>query len=229
MIHSFVRVQTNAGMEQGYNTNARPLQLDENKNPRVHALPKLGDVPIVTEQGKLYREFLLDINQKANTPLLSLDELRLYVGDAPNLKGYDAGTHKLAGLDPAYDMDLGNDNWVKMNYRLNSGSGSGDVTVLIPVGNWVTNRIRGKIYLYSRFGDNHANNSGFEEWAVRAGPGSGRSRPRVNSGSLSGNVLPPRRSKRQHHRGDQAIANAEVMLSGVNDVDENVVLVVKTE
>src|SRR5438067_1440064 len=31
VMHSFVRVQSNDAIEQGYNTDARPLQFDENK------------------------------------------------------------------------------------------------------------------------------------------------------------------------------------------------------
>src|SRR5262245_21293305 len=81
-IRSFVRVQgANAGasVEHGYNTDARPLQFDENNSPQFTRSLRLGDVPLTSNGGTLYREFLLDINQKSSAPLLSLAELRIYV------------------------------------------------------------------------------------------------------------------------------------------------------
>src|SRR5947207_3200256 len=83
VIRSFVRVQAR-GVEQGFNTDARPLQLNENKSPQFTRSITIGDVPVVMVDGVTYREFLLDINQKASASLLSLDELRLYVSTSGN-------------------------------------------------------------------------------------------------------------------------------------------------
>src|SRR5581483_9329585 len=58
------------------------------------------------------------------------------------------------------------DHWVKMDYRLNSGSGSGDVLVYIPEAAFVRTSENPYVYLYSKFGVNFAGNSGFEEWAA---------------------------------------------------------------
>jgi hypothetical protein len=126
VIQSFVRIQ-GTGVEEGYNTDARPLQLDENKSPTFTRSLAIGQVPVVTIKNVNYREFLLDINQRSSSPLLSLDELRLYVGGAGNLTGYNAGAKTLAGLAPVYDIDGAGDVTVKMNYRLNPGSGGGGV------------------------------------------------------------------------------------------------------
>ena len=87
-------------MERGFNTDARPLYLNQNRSPQFTRSIRLGDVPVVIVDGIAYREFLLDINQKSSSPLLSLDELRLYVGSAPDLTGYDAVANTLAGLSP---------------------------------------------------------------------------------------------------------------------------------
>jgi hypothetical protein len=135
-----------------------------------------------------YREFLLDINQKSSAPLLSLDELRLYVGGAPNLTGYDAATKTLAGLTPVYDMDGAGDTTVKIDYRLNPGSGGGDVTVLVPDADFGAGDY---LYLYSKFGGSWGGNAGFEEWAVRAGGGSTPQQPPPATGpaGLSGKVV----------------------------------------
>jgi hypothetical protein len=75
-IDSFVRIQgaaSGGGAEQGYNTTARPLQFDENKSPQFTRSLALGQVPVVMVDGVAYREFLLDINKKSSSPLLSVD------------------------------------------------------------------------------------------------------------------------------------------------------------
>ena len=151
VIHSFLRVQA-TGVEQGFNTDARPLQLDENNSRTFTRSLPVGEVPVVTINGVKYREFLLDINQKSSSPLLSLDELRLYVGGSPSLTGYSAAIKTLAGLAPVYDMDGTQDTVVKMDYRLNPGSGGGDITVLIPDSAFAGASASSYVYLYSKFG-----------------------------------------------------------------------------
>lgn len=155
----------NVPVEQGYNTDARPLQYDENNSPVFTRSLPLSEVPVVVHNGIAYREFLLDINQKASAPLLSLDELRLYVGNAPNLHGYDPKTHQLAGLEPAYDLDAGGDHYVLLNARLSHGSGSGDMILDVPDA-LLTQGGGSDVYLYSKFGVTDAANAGYEEWAV---------------------------------------------------------------
>jgi hypothetical protein len=168
VIRSFVRLQTSNGkavVEQGYNTDARPLQFDENKSPQFTRSLQLGDLPTVDVDGVIYRVFLLDINQKSSQPYLSLDELRFYVGSAPNLTGYNATTHQLPGASPVYDLG---DSWVKLDYRLDSGSGSGDMLLYVPDSVFGASGSNPYVYLYSKFGVNFAGNSGFEEWAPAA-------------------------------------------------------------
>ncbi len=227
VIHSFVRLQTNAATEQGYNTDGRPLQFDENKSPVFTRSLKVGDVPLVSVGGVLYREFLLDVNQKASAPLISLDQLRLYVGDTPNATGYDATTKQLAGMDPVYDLDAGGDNWVQLNYRLNSGSGSGDMTVLIPATLLGSDPGR-YVYLYSAFGENRAANSGFEEWSVRALSAPQNVPPAAQS-SLSGYVYFDANQNGVFDAGEAGIAGVTVTLTGVDDLGRNVVLVAQTD
>jgi hypothetical protein len=181
-IDSFLRVQGAASqgqVQQGYNTSARPLQYDENKSPQFTRTLHLSDVPRVNLGGVTYREFLLDINQKSSQPLLSLDELRLYLSDQAGLRGYDPSTHKLAGLDPVYDMDAGalEDNWVLLDYRLNSGSGSGDMLLFVPDTAFASASPDPVLYLYSKFGVHYAGNAGFQEWAAPSA---------VVTGSISG-------------------------------------------
>ncbi len=155
VIDSFLRIQHN-GTEQGYNTDG-DLQYNE-KTGFTHSL-QLSAVPIVNIGGTDYREFLLDINQENNHPLLSLDALQIYQADVGNRTGPIGGFGT-----PRYS--LGSDNWILLDYSLNDGSGSGDLFAYIP------NSVFGSgefVYLYSKFGAHspYTANDRFEEWAVR--------------------------------------------------------------
>jgi hypothetical protein len=179
-IRSFLRVQGASAHEvvqQGFNTDARPLQFNENKSPTFTRSLTLGSVPRVNLGGTFYREFLLDINQKSSQPLLSLDELRIYLGGSGNLTGYSATTRQLAGLVAVYDLDAGADNQVLLDYRLNSGSGSGDMLLYVPDALFTGGNF---VYLYSKFGEDYASNAGFQEWSV------GLSSLTNTGGSISG-------------------------------------------
>ncbi|MCE9566534.1 MAG: hypothetical protein K8U57_31305 [Planctomycetes bacterium] len=187
VIDSFVRVQAlgNSTVEAGYNTDARPLAYDENKSPQFTRSLRVTDTPVWTDPstGTRYREFLLDINQKASAPLLSLNELRVYVGSSSTLHGSLAADGSLPGATLAYDMGAGNS--VALDARLSTGSGSSDMVLDVP-----EQLLMGGdyLYLYSKFGatgGNYAANGGFEEWAVR-GVGGG---PIVSdASSISGTV-----------------------------------------
>jgi hypothetical protein len=193
VIDSFVRVHAanaKATVEQGYNTDARPLQFDENNSPQFTRSLRLGDVPLVEHNGNFYREFLLDINQRTSSPLLSLDEARIFVGSSPVLTGYDATSKTLAGQGAVWDLDWNYDHWVKLDYRLNPGSGGGDMLMLIPYTAFEGASSDSFVYLFSRFGDNCAANAGFEEWAVREGVGVGEPPPpQQAAGVISGRVF----------------------------------------
>ena len=167
-IDPFLRLQEK-GVQEGYNTSARPFQLDQ-KNPLnfTHDL-LLSDVPITTINGVEYREFFLDINEAngGNNELLSLDQLRIYLSPTGERDSYDATTKQLDGLNAIYDLDAGGDNWIKLEYSLNHGSGSGDMVAYIP-NSLFTGAGTQYVYLYSRFGDQpgHESGAGFSEWWV---------------------------------------------------------------
>jgi SdrD B-like domain len=231
-IHSFVRVQGAApggGSEQGYNTDARPLQFDENKSPVFTRSLQLSEVPIVVVNGVAYREFLLDINQKSSSPLLSLDEVRVFLGSTGNMTGYDTTTHQLAGQDAVFDLDSGGDVAVKLNAGLTHGSGSGDMLLDIPAAAFAGADPNSFVYLYSKFGvqAGMTANAGFEEWAVKTGGGT--TNPTGNA-SLSGSVI---FDANQNHvftdPGDHGISGVTITLQGVNDLGLNVVLTTTTD
>ncbi|MBI1831949.1 MAG: hypothetical protein HYR84_10920 [Planctomycetes bacterium] len=181
VINSFVRIQSNkAAVQQGFNSDYRRVQFDENTSPQFTRSLALNSVPTVNISGIKYREFLLDINQKASQPLLSLDELRIFMGGAPNLTGYDGAAHQLTGLNAVYDLDAGGDNWIVLDARLNQGSGKGDMLAYIPDSAFSGGSY---VYLYSKFGVNNTPNAGFEEWAA------GKSSLTADAGSISGTIF----------------------------------------
>ncbi|MBI3823797.1 MAG: hypothetical protein HY289_14095 [Planctomycetes bacterium] len=180
VIDSFVRIQTANGkatVEQGFNTDARPLQFDEKNSPQFTRSLRLGSVPTVTIGNVAYREFLLDVNEKASAPLVSLDQLRIHLGSTGDLTS-------LPGA-PIYDFDAGSDHWVELNARLTHGSGSGDMFLYVPSRAFGNDPSK-YVYLYSRFGDNVAAGSGFEEWAVGA---HGAALTTDNTASISGATI----------------------------------------
>jgi hypothetical protein len=180
VIHDFVRIQAHGSsqmVEQGFNTGARPLQYDEQSSPTFTRNLQLSELPKVDVGGISYRTFLLGVNQKHSQPLVSLDELRLYSSNSPNLTGYDPTTNQLAGLSPVYDM--GASNWIKLDASLTHGNGSGDMTLYVPDSAFAGNTY---VYLYSKFGENYGCNGGFEQWA----PGQASATP--TTGVISGTV-----------------------------------------
>jgi hypothetical protein len=174
VIHSFVRISSNQSVEQGYNTDGRPLQFDENNSPTFTRSLAKADLMSVSINGTDYYKFLLDINQQDHNPLLSLNELEIYTADAPNLLNYSpnhsaGGTGFGSHSTLVYDLDTTtSDNRVDLNYSLNSGSGSGDLYVFVKKSYF--GGAKPWVYLYSKFGDPNGNNDGYEEWAAVVGP-----------------------------------------------------------
>ena len=166
-IDSFVRISSNNEVKQGYNTSGRPVAFDENTSPNFTQDITYVDVPTVSFEGVDNKEFILDNNQAASRPLISLDKVQIYSSGTGSQTTADVGS--LGTL--RYDMDAGVDSWVTLDYRLNSGSGQGDMSLLVPVAFFAGVGAADFIYLYSLFGEHNPNNAGFEEWALRGGEG----------------------------------------------------------
>ena len=226
-IHSFVRVQgaaSGGGIEQGYNTTARPLQFDENKSPVFTRGLKLNQVPVVMVNGVAYREFLLDINQKSSSSKLSLDQVRVFLGDRSDLREYDATAKTLAGLNAVFDMDAGGDKSILLDARLNSGSGSGDMVLLIPDANFAGADPNSFVYLYSQMGSvaGATANGGFEEWAVKS-----TGQAQSGSSSLGGFVFQDLNFNGRIDPGEE-LTGVTIQLRGVDDQGNTVVLTAVT-
>ena len=143
---------------------------------------QLSEVPVKIIDGVAYREFFLDIsesNAHANE-LLSLDELRIYLSSEGARDSYNSTTKTLDGLTAVYDLDAAGDNWIKLDYSLNRGSGSGDMVAYIP-DSLFTGPSSQYVYLFSRFGDQPGQKSdaGFSEWWV--GPVTASNTPSITA------------------------------------------------
>jgi hypothetical protein len=229
-IHSFVRLQgaaSGGGLEQGYNTSARPLQFDENKSPQFTRNLKLSQVPVVMEDGMAYREFLLDVNQKSSSSRLSLDEVRIFISGVEFLSGYDTVTKTLSGLAPVFDLDAAGDVTVLLDARLNAGSGSGDMALLVPDAAFANADPNDFLYLYSKMGarSGATANGGFEEWAVRTGGGTASG----GTGSISGSVWLDNDRNGVRDDFNLGIVGVIITLQGVNDLGQTVVLTATTD
>jgi hypothetical protein len=167
VIHSFVRISTNDDIVQGYNTDARPLQFDENNSGTFTRSQAVADLQVVNKGGVDYYAFLLDINQQGSDPLLNLNDLEIYLGDAPDLLSLTPGSGFGIHSTLVYDIDALADSGLLLGYNLNSGSGSGDIWAFIPKAKFTGPNPW--VYLYSSFGVPNNNNDGYEEWAAVVG------------------------------------------------------------
>lgn len=156
-IDSFVRIQ-NKGTEKGFNTDGAP-QYDTMGGAFTHSI-RVADVPLVTVGGVNYRQFMLDINEtKTDTGrYLSLDSLKISEATTGNLTS-NLGK-QLYSLDKASA-----DNFIKLDYALNNGSGSGDMAFLLADSLFTNDQMY--VYLFSEFGLNYGCDAGFEEWATQ--------------------------------------------------------------
>ncbi len=168
-IDPFLRLQANK-TESGYNTDGT-LEFDTKASPHTHSLA-LSVLDVINIGGTNYYKFALDINQSIDPAsgkgLLAMTDLKIFLGDAPDLTGYSNGFGSHSSL--VYDLDGGanGDGTVYMAAGLTHGSGSGDANVYIPV-----SFFQGKpanqtwVYLYSAFGikdTQYESTDGFEEW-----------------------------------------------------------------
>jgi len=167
VFNAFFRVQNN-GTEQGYNTDGRPLEFDELKSLTFTHAALLADVPVIDVGGTLYREFQLDINEKSSSPYMSLDDFHVYTTNDQFLLGFPFPDGTGPG-EAKLIYDLGNDNYILMDYRWNTGSGKRDYRVLVPTADFVGKELT-YVVLYTKHGNEATTDDGFEEWGVAIYP-----------------------------------------------------------
>jgi hypothetical protein len=171
-IQSFVRIQA-TGTEQGYNTTVSSnsaLPFNETYGSFTHNL-QLNEIPIIEVSGVDYFEFLLDVNESSGggNEFISLDLVQIYTSPTPGQNTTNVAT--LGTL--RYDMDAGPNSHVRLDYSLNSGSGTTDMCLYLPISFFAGAAITDYVYLYSQFGgqgtisgQKYGTSDGFEEWAL---------------------------------------------------------------
>jgi len=185
VIDSFLRIHQ-TGEERGFNTN-NGTPLDDVPGNFTRALD-LSEIPIVNIGGIDYRQFLLDINQTGANPLLSLNQIQIFQSptDPTSFILNEASATSdaiISGLGTeVFRMDNANNpnNYeIKLDFSLNSGSGSGDMFLYIRNSDF--NPLLGNfVVLFSQFGappGQWSSNDGFEEWAVLKPSGNGSNNP----------------------------------------------------
>lgn len=179
VIDSFVRMQSNSTYQEGYNASARPVMPDVNTSGTFTHDIKLSNVGVVLNPTGAapgsYYEFLLDVNQQASNPYLTLYSLRFYTNpNALTMAATLADLTGAAGTTLRWNLDGGSegDSRIQLNYIFGSGSGSGDLYVYVPVSAFGSTT--DYLYLYSAFGVEPSGtgtyfetNDGYEEWTTR--------------------------------------------------------------
>lgn len=211
VFESFVRIgDTPSDVVEGYNTTAAtgdpatsPVLNTMSDDNFSHAIT-LGDVALVNIGGTDYREFLLDINESnSQTPsllngYLSLDEIQIFMGGTAN-SAVDTFTGSILDHDGTlvWNLDALDDNWIALNYALESGSGESDMVLHVANSLFSGYDDTSNLVLYSMFGMqgagqynllsgecnvgaktqndkkdilcNFGNTDGYEEWASHVG------------------------------------------------------------
>lgn len=184
VIDPFVRIRDNQATVQAYNTRVSNTYQNDGTDTYNHEVT-VGSIGFIdingADAGGEVMRFLLDINQTKANPFLLLSEVQIFLSTSPNqsiepvLGQGDLLPLALSAL--VYQMDGAGDDGAQLNYALNSGSGSGDMTLDIPLSmfagafaslglNDAVSQNGAYLYLYSRF---EGNNDGFEEWAHYSG------------------------------------------------------------
>jgi uncharacterized membrane protein len=166
-IHPFLLINDGVATGQGYNTSARPVEFDE--SPSFHSTHdlNLADVPLIKIGPESFREFVLDLQLAPGNTLISLDDVKIFLGPAPGATGYPAGLGTLI-----YDMQGGQpgSNEVKLTSAFDTGSG--DMRLDVPGTDFTGGNTW--VYVYSSFGGlggSFAANNASQQWDVEGPKG----------------------------------------------------------
>ena len=182
VIDAFLRIQS-GGTEQGYNHSlGGNVPWDTKSGTHTHDV-QLEDLVVKNITGVDYYEFLLDINESVgqDNELLSLENIQIFTREGPITSPDESFTH-LGTL--RFNNDAGGDTTVRLNYNLNTGSGTGDMFLYVPVSVFAGTLPGDYVYFYSLFGDMHESDAGFEEWAMLLQNGPGGQTPVPEPGTM---------------------------------------------
>lgn len=146
----------------GYNLSAGVL--DTKRNGQFTRTQTMADLQTITVNGIDYYSFLLDINESASTAAskISLDALKIYTGSVLQTSLNSLQINATLRID----IDSQQDNTLLYDYKMNSGSGEGDIAFLVPVSAFAGAQSTDFFYLYQEFGGYgpaYNSEAGFEE------------------------------------------------------------------
>lgn len=160
----FLTIQ-NKGWEQGYNSSTGAF--DTTREPQWNHEIRFSDLQATTINGIQYFGFSVDINESNNTPLISLDALRVYTSSTLQSSTSTDGNGFFNGSLGTLRYDLGA-NQLIYNDK-DSGSGEGDINIYIPVSFFAGAQANDYVYMYQRWGNSDSSDAGFEETALIRG------------------------------------------------------------
>ena len=206
VIDPFYTVQAN-GTEQGFNTDAPGSSPDydmkRGSGTAFTQAIRVSDFGLVDVNGNPcngcatpYIRFALDINESGgnNDEFLSIDTLQIWVKGTNDTTSTTFAALTASGATKIYDLDGLNANVVYTDFRLNSGSGSGDVLFYVPYSAFA-GHTTDWLYVWGQYGltgivangaigcngsnvsnvgtkdCQYSSSDGFEEWARLEGPG----------------------------------------------------------
>jgi len=166
----FLTVQAN-GSEQGYNSSTG--NFDTKREPQWNHEIRFSDLQQTTINGTAYFGFSVDINEPngANKSTISLENLKLFTSSTlQNSTSTDSNGIFNGSLGTLrYNMDATGNNTVLYDDQ-QSGSGSGDIDIFIPVSAFGNTKSTDYVYMYQFWGNADASTAGgFEETRLIAG------------------------------------------------------------
>jgi hypothetical protein len=161
----FMTIQ-NSPWEQGYNSGTG--NFDTKREPQWNHEIRVSDLRATSIGGIDYYGFTVDINEPGGgKALISLDGLKLFTSSTIQTSQSVDGNGFFNGSLGTLRFDLGA-NSVRYDDK-QSGSGSGDLDIFIPVSNFAGAGQNDYVYMYQLWGNTDITEGGFEETAIKQG------------------------------------------------------------
>lgn len=161
----FLTVQ-NTPWEQGYNSNTG--NFDTKRDPQWNHEIQFSDLQVTTVNGIQYFGFVVDINEpNGSKNTISLDGLKIFTSATIQTNTSVDSNGFFNGSLGTLRYDLGANQVLYTDKQ--SGSGAGDITILVPVSAFAGTSPTDYVYMYQRWGNTQWSQGGFEETAILQG------------------------------------------------------------
>lgn len=166
VFNPFLTLQNNP-WEQGYNSSTG--NFDTTREPQWNHEIRFSDLQITNLNGIDYVGFQVDINEPngGSQARISLDALQIFTSatlqnsTSTNSQGFFNGSLGTLRYTLGANQVLYNDQ--------QSGSGSGDINIYIPLSFFAGTGLNDYVYMYQRWGNTNASQGGFEETSLIRG------------------------------------------------------------